>query len=47
MDKKKSQKERFEETAKEIGCDEDEANFDRILEVVAKAPKPSKKAAKK
>ena len=36
---KKSQHERFIETARELGCDEDEAAFDNKLRAIAK-PKP-------
>ncbi len=37
----KSQRERFIETARELGCDEDEAAFDEKLKRIATAkPKP-------
>ena len=41
-----SQRERFIETARELGCDEDEAAFDEKLKRIATAkpkPKPSNK----
>ena len=39
----KSQRERFEETARELECDEDEAKFNATLKRIAPAkPKPKK-----
>jgi hypothetical protein len=47
----KNQSQRFVEKAREIGCDEDEAAFDRRLRKIAKAtppkdPQPARKRAK-
>ena len=43
-----SQIERFRQTARKIGCDEDEAAFERKLGKIAKpkAPTPKKKRAR-
>lgn len=42
-DKQLSQLEKFEKTARELDCDEDEARWDERLEKVAKAkPAPEK-----
>jgi hypothetical protein len=45
MAKKPSQIQAFKEKARELGCDEDEAAFERRLRKIAKAPppKPTKK----
>jgi hypothetical protein len=39
------QSQKFKEAARELGCDEDEAAFEKRLEKIAKAPppKPEKK----
>jgi len=40
-----TQIERFKETARQLGCDEDEAAFDEKLRQIARAkPKPADKA---
>lgn len=36
-DQQKTQRERFEETARQIECDEDEAKFNAVLKKIAKA----------
>lgn len=44
----KSQSDKFKEKAREIGCDEDEAAFERTLKrIVPRKPKPKEKAPKK
>jgi hypothetical protein len=35
-----TQKQKFEELARELECDEDEAAFDEALKRIARAPKP-------
>ena len=43
MNKTKSQRERFEETARELKCDEDEDRFNATLKRVLKGGKSSQK----
>lgn len=44
MNDKKAQKERFERTARELGCDESEERFNENLKRIAKAkPKDQEK----
>jgi hypothetical protein len=47
--KEKSQREKFEEAARELETDQSEENFDRVLKRVAKAPasKDEKKTPKR
>jgi hypothetical protein len=40
MSKEKSQKRKFIEVARELGCKEDPRAFDRALKKIAKAPPP-------
>jgi hypothetical protein len=40
--KQKTQRERFEETARQLECDEDEAKFNADLKKIAKAKTKSK-----
>lgn len=45
---KKSQRDKFKEAARELGCDEDEAQFDKKLKRLAKAaPDEKTEPAKK
>lgn len=46
MTDKKTQKQKFIDTAREIGADEDERSFERKLRRVAKPPTPQKKSKK-
>ena len=39
MSDKKTQREKFIEKARELGCDEDEASFDRKLKRAVRKPK--------
>jgi hypothetical protein len=44
-DRNQSQSDKFKDTARELGCDEDEARWDERLKKVAKAkPAPEKSA---
>ncbi len=46
MDKDQTQSEKFKETARQLGADEDEAHWDERLKKVAKAkPAPEKPEA--
>lgn len=40
MDNKKTQRDKFEEAARELETDQSEERFDRILKKIAKAPPP-------
>ena len=43
VDKEKSQRQKFIDKARELGCDEDEAAFERKLKRIAKAEVPPKR----
>jgi hypothetical protein len=44
-EKRKSQSEKFKETARALGCDESEERFDRVLRTVAKQKPKDRKTA--
>ena len=46
MDKSKDQAEKFKRAARELGCDEDEAAFDRVLKQMILPPDKADKAKK-
>ncbi len=45
-EKEKSQSDKFKRAARELGCDEDEAAFDRALKQMKKQPEKADKAKK-